>query len=99
MKFHIVLIGLLIATVAPESDEREEGDGYTCRNLELRNCINNTRIQISKNSRDYQIRLCPSEQQCTAAAGRSLNWIRCSDICGACESLLGRNRENVKDSH
>ena len=107
MKFHMVVILLLMAKVVPgrsEEEEREGEGGYTCRNqglVELASCTNNARIQISKDSRNYQIRLC-SNEQCTpiaAASDASLDWIQCRDICNACESLLGPNRKDVKLSY
>lgn len=102
----LVVILLLIAKVVPERSEGEgEGEpgGYDCRNLDLSavlgNCTagRNPRIQISKDMNDYRIRLCSSgtNGQCsTALNDTSLNWIRCRDICNACQSLLGPNREN-----
>ena len=96
MKFHSVLILLLTAKlVAPERSERSGPRQYTCNNqglVELRNCTNNSRIQISKDTRNYKLRLC-SNDRCTpvAATDMSLDWIRCRDICDACQSLLGPN--------
>ena len=105
MKFHMVVILLLMAKVVPgRSEEEEEGEGgYTCRNqglVELASCTNSARIQISKDSRNYQIRLC-SNEQCMpiAASDASLDWIQCREICNACESLLGPNRKDVKFSY
>lgn len=101
MKFRIILFLILMAKVVPErSEEEEEGDGgYMCSNqglVKLGNCTNNAKIQISKDSQNYQIRLCSNEQQCTpvVAADASLDWIECRDICGACRSLLGPDRES-----
>ena len=95
MKLHIVVILLLTAEVAPE-----DSGGYNCRNLEplvtFGNCRDNSRIQISKDMNNYRLRLCPSEQQCSTPDGTmSLNWIRCRDICNACQSLLGPNRKII----
>lgn len=102
----LVVILLMIAKVVPETSEGggEGGPGgYDCRNLDLStvlgNCTTdrNPRIQISKDMNDYRIRLCSSgtNGQCsTALDDTSLNWIRCRDICDACQSLLGPNREN-----
>ena len=96
MKFRSVLILLLmVRVVVPEGSRAND-----CRNrglVELGNCTNNSRIQILKDAQNYQLRLCPSEQQCTTvtAIDMSLNWIRCRDICDACRSLLGPNRKNA----
>ena len=100
MKFHSALILLLTAKlVAPERLERS-GGSYTCNNqglVEFRNCTNNSKIQISKDTRNYKLRLC-SNDQCmpVAATDMSLDWIRCRDICDACRALLGPNSENIK---
>jgi hypothetical protein len=99
MEFRIIVVLLLlIAEVVPERER--SGGPYRCCNLDfaatLGNCsTDNPRIQISKDMNGYQLRLCPSEQCSMADINMRFNWIRCRDICDACQALLGPTREKI----
>lgn len=69
----------------------QRSGGYTCihTSQDLFNCLENPRIRISKNTRNYIIRLCLDEDCSTVTEDSRLNWFACRDICDACIALLG----------
>ena len=95
----VVTIMLLLSIAEVVVPETESSGAYRCSNLDLLatlgNCnTDNPRIQISKTTNDYRLRLCPSTSEpCSTTNIMSLDWIRCSQICDACRALLGPTRE------
>lgn len=99
----IAAVVVLLSIAEVVVPEMESSDGYHCSNLDLLatlgNCnTDNPRIQISKTTSDYRLRLCPSaSEQCSTTNIMSLDWIRCSQICDACLALLGPTREKINN--
>ena len=91
MKLTVLLL-LLFSILTVTLQERSRRSGYTCGNnvaTALADCMDNSRIRISKTGQDYNLRLCSNNDCADATEDMDLNWIRCRDICSACRTLLG----------
>ena len=65
---------------------------YDCQRLDkLEYCQNSSRIRVTKDKKDYQVRLCANDQCMSDTVGDMNLKIRCMDVCDVCKSLPGQN--------
>lgn len=88
---YIALLLLVFLILEAEVLVKAQGK-YDCQKLDKPEyCQNSSRIRVTKDKKDYQVRFCASDQCMSDMVGDMNLKIRCSDVCDVCKSLPGQN--------